>query len=164
MNKLELKELVQQVAEIQDLSPKKDPNIRLDDHAEELVRHDNTWIELNSKTNPTLGFKLVKLKEKHRLCELDCGDLVANQVVERRLAFTPEKHWRTRCQNCAKFVSPDGVGFIEGGHAVAAAYTRYFKGLPVHDFKVKPRNSGHNENSQEYLEIPTNDGIIRKYK
>lgn len=163
MDKKQLKEFIQTVAEIKELTPKKDPNIRLNDGEDESVRVGNEWVEINSKQNPTLGFKFIKLKEQHRLCELGCGDIVPNQIVERRLAFTPERHWRTRCQNCGCYVSPDGKGFIEGGHQVAAAYLRHFNGLknietPVEVIKFDPTTK------QEYEEIVTNNSIIRKYK
>ena len=70
------------------------------------------------KENPTLGFDLVKLKDKHSICQLGCGEVVTNQVIERRLATTPKKHWRTRCKNCDRYVGPDGQTFIKASHAV----------------------------------------------
>lgn len=163
MNNKQLKEFVQSVAEIKELTPKKDPSIRLDDNAEELVRVGDEWFEITAKSNPTLGFKFIKLKEQHRACELGCGDIVANQKIEKRLAFTPEKHWRTRCANCGCYVSPDGEGFIEGGHQIAAAYLRHFNSLkgietPEEVIKMNPTTK------QEYEEVVTSTGIIRRYK
>lgn len=163
MDNKQLKEFIKQVAEIEELKPKKDPTIRLDDDAEDLVRLGNEWVEVTAKSNPTLGFKFIKLKETHKVCELGCGDIVTNQVIEWRLAMSPEKHWRTRCNNCACYVSPDGKGFIQGGHAIAAAYARYFNSLkgidtPERVIKTNP------ENNQEYEEIVNNDSIIRVYK
>ena len=146
MDKNQLKELIKQVAEIEELKPKKDPAIRLDDNAEDIIRIGDEWVEITAKSNPTLGYKFIKLKDQHRLCELGCGDIVSNQVIERRLCFTPEKHWRTRCNNCGCYVSPDGQGFIEGGHQIATAFLRYFnafKGI-VQKEKLKP-NSEHSE-------------------
>lgn len=163
MEKKQLKDFIESVAEIKELSPKKDPAIRLDDGVDELVRYGNEWVELNSKANPTLGFKFIKLKDKHQACELGCGDIVTNQVIERRLAFTPQKHWRTRCQNCGCYVSPDGLGFIDGSHQVAAAFIRHFNSLkgietPEQVIKMDPATK------QEYEEIATKDSYIRKYK
>lgn len=163
MEKKQLKDFIESVAEIKELAPKKDPKIRLDDGVNELVRHGDEWVEINSKENPTLGFKFIKLKDKHQSCELGCGDIVTNQVIERRLALTPEKHWRTRCQNCGCYLSPDGQGFLEGGHQIQAAYVKYFnslKGIETTEqvIKINPISK------QEYEEIITNTGVIRKYK
>jgi hypothetical protein len=163
MENKQFKDFVQSVAEIKDLSPKKDPNVRLDADAEEKVRIGDEWIEITAKSNPTLGFKFIKLKEQHRACQLGCGDSVVNQVVEKRLAHTPEKHWRTRCANCGCYVSPDGLGFIEGSHQIQAAYLRHFnklKGVETVEQVIKLNPA----TQQEYEEIITNNGIIRKYK
>jgi len=132
MKKELFKSFIEQVAEIKELTPKKDPNIRQSEELEDQVRVGDEWIPLTNKSNPTLGFKVVKLKEQHRLCELGCGDIVSNQVIERRLAHTPQKHWRTRCNNCGCYVSPDGKGFIEGAHQVQAAYLKHFGVIKTH--------------------------------
>lgn len=131
MNNKEIKEFVQQVAVIKELKPATSPNIRLDDthHNEVLVGHQ--WIEINKETNPTLGFKLVKLKDKFKACELGCGEIVSNQVIESKVCTTPVPHWRTKCTNCDCFVSPDGKEFIKGGHAIQAAYSKHFNALGV---------------------------------
>lgn len=139
MDKKQIKEFIKQVAIIEEQKPKKDPNIRLDDDAEDLVRIGNEWVEVTAKSNPTLGFKFIKLKETHKVCELGCGDIVTNQVIEKRLCLTPEKHWRTKCNNCGCFVSPDGESFIEGGHQIQAAYIRHFNALRGIVEKVKPK-------------------------
>jgi hypothetical protein len=149
MDKNKLKEFIESVAEIQVKVPKKEPGIRQSDEDVDIVRVGNEWLPINAKSNPTLGFKFIKLKDTTRECQLGCGDQVINQVVERRLAMTPVKHWRTRCNNCGCYVSPDGIGFIEGGHQVAAAYMRYFNKQGFED---------------SVTEITTNDSIIRIYK
>lgn len=133
MDKNKLKEFIKEVAEIEELSPKKDPAVRLDNDAYDVVRVKDEWVEITAKSNPTLGFKFKKLKDRHAVCELGCGDIVSNQTVEKRLCHHPEKHWRTKCMTCGCFVSPDGEGFIEGAHQIQAAYIRYFnaiKGIP----------------------------------
>ena len=167
MDKKQFKQFVESVAEIKDLTPKKDPGIRLDNDAEDTCRVGDEWIEITAKSNPTLGFKFIKLKDVHRECQLGCGDMVSNQVVERRYALTPQRHWRTRCQNCGCYVSPDGKGFIEGGHQIAAAYIRYFNGQPV-TVETKqietPKGPARVTEYETHTETITNDGIIRQYK
>jgi hypothetical protein len=125
MDKNELKQRIEQVAVIKDLSPKKDPTIRLNDGVDECVRAGDDWVEINSKYNPTLGFEFIKLKEQHRLCELNCGDIVSNQVIEKRLCTSPETHWRTRCANCKRYVSPED-GTMVTQHEIQSITWRYY--------------------------------------
>lgn len=82
-------------------------------------------VTLTNQFNPTLGFELLKVKTTSRLCELGCGCIVENQVIERRLCTQPEKHWRIRC-NCGNYVNPKGDGFVKGGSQIAAAFISYF--------------------------------------
>lgn len=136
MDKQQLKDFVQSVAEIKELKPATSPTMRLDDTHQNDVKVGNNWIHINKESNPTLGFKFVKLKDNYRPCQLGCGDMVNNQVVESRVCSTPVPHWRTRCDSCGCFVSPDGQGFIEGAHQVQAAFMRYFRGEPVTKTKI----------------------------
>ena len=163
----QLKELIKTVAEIKELKPAKSPKhnrlatetiIEIDEDGEEYE------VVKEITENPTLGFQLVKLKEVARECQLGCGDMVVNQVVEKRFCSTPEKHWRTRCQNCGCYVSPDGEGFIEGSHVLYNAYVRHFnsiKGIETPEPKPIKFNP---VNKQEYEEIVINDTIIKRYK
>ena len=127
MNKKEIRDFVQTVAEIKDLVPIKSPTIRLDDTHQNLVRQGDEWHHLDQTTNHTLGFTLVKLKDQLRSCDIGCGMIIANQVIERRLAFTPQKHWRTRCQTCGKYRAPDGESLLEGSHLVHNAFLTWFR-------------------------------------
>lgn len=128
MDKNKLIELIKEVAEVKELKPVTSPTMRLDDTHQNDVKVGDKWIHINKESNPTLGIKFIKLKPKHRLCELGCGDIVSDQVIEKRLATHPQPHWRTRCSTCECFVSPDGKGFIKGGHQIQSAYMRWFKG------------------------------------
>lgn len=162
MDKNEFKKRLEEVAEIEILKPKKDPNIRLDDSAEDVVRVGDEWVELTSKVNPTLGFKFIKLKDNNQACELGCGKIVANQLIERRLCFSPKKHWRTRCSNCSCFVSPDGQSLVDGAHEIQRAYNRHFNAEKAQKEKPMPNRIG--DDGREYIEVVTNTSIIRKYK
>ena len=124
--KTEIKEFIQQHAEIKVVKPASDPNIRIDADAEDLVIYDGELIKLTSKENPTLGFKFIKLKDKFGVCEMGCGEVVANQVIEQRMVFTPKKHWRTRCATCNKYKSPDGKSIINNSATIQREYVRYF--------------------------------------
>lgn len=174
MDKKQFKEFIESVAEIKELKPTKTPNLRLDNDAEDVCRSGDEWLEITAQNNPTLGFKFLKLKDKQALCQLGCGDVVSNQIIEKRLCETPKRHWRTKCNSCGCFVSPDGVGFIEGGHAIQAAYMRHFnieknpnKKLEPVDIKFKGEDArqitGYDKDGREYIEIVTNNNVIRKY-
>lgn len=130
MDKQKFKDFLQEVAVIKELKPST-TGVRLDENSGGEVRYGNEWIEVGRHENPTLGFKFVKTKDKMKACELGCGDVVANQVIESKICVTPKPHWRTRCVNCDCFVSPDGKGFIKGGIQIQNAYTRYFRGEAI---------------------------------
>jgi len=82
--------------------------------------------KIKQDKNPTAGFELVKLKDRVGLCEMGCGELVKNQIIERRKSFTPIPHWRTYCKNCQCFLHPDGETIVKGGHKIQAIYSSYF--------------------------------------
>jgi hypothetical protein len=125
--KTEVKEFIEKHAEIKLLKPVSDPNIRVDPDNEETVIYNGELIRLSVDENPTLGFKFIKLKEKFDICKMGCGEVVANQIIERRLAFTPKKHWRIRCATCNKYQGPDGQSIISSSSGAQQAYIRYFK-------------------------------------
>lgn len=124
MDNKQIKDFVQSVAEIKELKPVTDGSRPPDDATE--VLYNGEWIEVSQKTNPTLGFKFIKLKDVERECMLGCERRVVNQKVEKRFVFTPVRHWRTRCASCQAYVHPNGEELIEGSHQVQAAFVRYF--------------------------------------
>lgn len=75
--------------------------------------------------NPTLGYVIVGLKERNAVCELGCGEVVSNQKIQKKLVFSPERHWRTYCTNCKKTVGPDGE-LIYGQMNAQNAFSKYF--------------------------------------
>jgi len=167
MDPKELRQKLEQVAELKDRKPLRSANHRpaieyiteVDEDGEEYQ------IPVEIKDNPTLGYELVKVKEQHRLCELGCGEVVTNQIIELRFVRTPQPHWRTRCRNCDCYVSPDGKGFIKGSHTVQNAYGRYFNSN-----KNNPKDESLSPGTvriveyDDYTEIVTNNNIIKRYK
>lgn len=154
MDKQKIKDFIAQHAEIKELKPVTNPGIRLDETHQNDVKVGDEWILINKDTNPTLGFKFVKLKENFKACELGCGDVVANQIVESKVCTTPVPHWRTKCTNCDCFVSPDGKGFIKGGHAIQAAYTKYFSEQGIkRDRHSKPKKTQTVSSANDPVEI-----------
>lgn len=63
------------------------------------------------KINEFEGYEIVKLKDNYKPCELDCGQVIKNQRVERQRMFYPEPHWRIKCRNCQQCIHPSGKGF-----------------------------------------------------
>jgi hypothetical protein len=136
MNKELFLSRLNQVAVLQKIKPKTNPPMskRV---AKPIVEQDTDSDEdqeeplelFGPDDNPTLGYELVKLKEVLRACDLGCGDSVSGQVVEKRFCTGPEPHWRTRCRTCGYYVSPDGKYFVDGAHAIAAEYVKYFNKL-----------------------------------
>lgn len=133
MDKNTLKELVAQVAEIKERKPLKGSNpkglgIEIVTEIDPVTGEEVEFTRQIPDVNETLGWEIVKLKEIPKLCELGCGDIVCNQVVERRFAETPKPHWKTRCQNCGCYLTPDGEGFVDNGHAIQALYYKHLIG------------------------------------
>jgi hypothetical protein len=89
---------------------------------EELIE----TFEVDEDSNPTTPIEIEDLKPIERLCELGCGKIVSNQVVEKRLSITPRRHWRTHCHTCHAFVHPDGVTIVEGAHKIQSIFMAYF--------------------------------------
>jgi hypothetical protein len=167
MNPKEFRQRLEELAVLKDRKPIKSPNYRpaieyiteVDEDGEEYQ------VPVQITENPTLGFDLIKVKEQHKVCELGCGEVVTDQIIEKRHAMTPKPHWRTRCKNCDCYVSPDGLGFIKGSHAVQNAYARHFNSTKV-VHKDEPEVPGTIQIIEyaEYTEIVTNNNIIRRYK
>jgi len=124
MENNELKQFVESVAEIKTITPKREGSVIGEP---EIVIRNGKVIELGDDENPTLGFKLIKLKDQIKACELGCGQTVKNQIIEKRMAFHPEAHWRTYCKQCKGYLHPDGVTIVKGGHRIQSIFLDYFK-------------------------------------
>ena len=116
------------VADIEYPSPKKDTARKTDDESIEVLFNDKLVV-LNNKSNPTLKPIIKKIKPITKICDLGCGDVIQDQIIEKRVCFTPITHWRTRCKTCGKYVSPDQSELIEGGHKIALLYITHFNSL-----------------------------------
>jgi predicted chitinase len=77
-----------------------------------------------SDYNETLGYSITGLKDNYRVCEIGCGAVVPNQVIEKKLVTTPIKHWRTHCKACHKTRAPDGT--MMSSPQAQQAYIRHF--------------------------------------
>ena len=64
------------------------------------------------ETEATLDIEIKKLKAKYAECELGCGELVKNQVIESYRMTFPVDHMRIRCVNCKMCKHPNGKDLI----------------------------------------------------
>ena len=175
------KEQLEQLAEIRDRKPVRNsgqrPAIEYITEIDEFGEEYSVPVEI--KHNDTLGFELVKLRDQHKICELGCGDVVTNQVIQKRLCSSPKPHWRTRCDNCSGWQNPTSTGIIKGAHAIQNAYVEFFnlnkKSSKSHvsqmpeipdtpDIPGEPRTYSGTEDGRDYTETTTNHSIIRRYK
>ena len=72
--------------------------------------------------NITVPKKIKSIKHQPKLCDLGCGDIVVNQVIEKTFHFWPTSHWRTKCTNCQHYVHPQDGRLVKGVHAFQAYY------------------------------------------
>lgn len=49
--------------------------------------------------------KIQSISYEDQPCE-DCGKLVNNRIIEKRMSHSPVPHYRTRCQNCKLIYNP----------------------------------------------------------
>lgn len=124
----ELKEFLTSIGEIEDLTPKTSPEVRQGDEVNE-VKYQTEFIEINRHHNPSLGFKLKKLNDHVQACEIGCGKIVANQVIEYRFVNPDEKRFRIKCTNCGKYKHPERDGIIEQSALVQTVFANYRKSL-----------------------------------
>lgn len=127
MDRKQFQEQIEQLAQVEPVKPKLVTNIKqsADDPPSE-VKFGDEFITVSRFDNPTLGLKLKQLKTKPRICELGCGNLVKNQVIERRVYTEPELHWRTKCTNCKKTLGPTGE-LIHDNKQVYPIFLSYFR-------------------------------------
>jgi len=152
-NKL-LKEFIASVADIKELKPVTDGSRPPEDGTQ--VVYQGQWIEIDRKNNPSLGFKFIRLKPVQRLCQLGCGDIVPDQVIERRHVQYPHPHWKTRCATCHKYLMPTGELALNSGSAQRA----YHAWANSQGAVSEPHITEH----EDHTEIITNNSIIKKYR
>lgn len=59
--------------------------------------------------NITIPRKVKGVKREPKLCELGCGKIAVDQVVDITFQKYPEKHWRKKCNFCQYYQLPDGT-------------------------------------------------------
>jgi hypothetical protein len=173
MNKDEYRRRLEELAIIKDIKPVKTAmhNRRAIESVTEYDEDGEPYEVFKEVTeNPTLGFELVKIKDRIDSCELGCGVIATNQVIEKRFCSHPVPHWRTRCANCQKYVSPDGKQFINGGAQIVREFVKFFKqqGIDIPNEKTNPIIG---EQVQPVLDmqmhnsvVEYNDGVERRPK
>lgn len=59
--------------------------------------------------NITAPRKMKCIKKEPRLCELGCGKIAVDQVIDIKIQRYPEKHWIKKCNFCQYYQLPDGT-------------------------------------------------------
>lgn len=116
MDKEQFRQFLEGVAEIQDMNDygpsgcSRGPNANKVQFVTRIeVDEDGEEIEVTEEIprhDPYIGIVVKRLKPITKPCQLGCGKVVDDQVIEQRLIMTPFKHYRTRCNNCSHYLSP----------------------------------------------------------
>ena len=93
---------------------------------EVIVWRNGQAIEIDDTDNPTLYYKIKKLKSDVRKCD-DCSKKVKNRTVTKKLYAYPVKHWRKLCNNCNMFEHPDSGKYCLVGASTQNVYIQYLK-------------------------------------
>ena len=130
-------EKLQEVAEVEFRAPK---TIKEDHDTEsplEPVRYNGEIVYINRDTNPTLGVKVKKIKPSIQACQMGCGEIITNQIIESRYVLTPYRHWRERCGNCGKYTHPSGEGFVEDSKLIYQEECKWLNKIGLDNIKNK---------------------------
>jgi hypothetical protein len=135
MDAKKLKELVKQVAVVLDsnqIGPNGNVLAKPKPKYKKIVRivenefgDQEELVEEESNVNETLPWILKELKPIEKLCEIGCGKIIADQIVDKKFYHSPVPHWRTSCRKCQKAVGPKGE-LITGSVHIQNAYFKHF--------------------------------------
>ena len=89
----------------------------------EIWRNGQSFV-VSKDYNPTVNYKIKKLKPKTQRCE-DCNLIVEDRVVIRKTYSFPETYWRTNCQNCRRTKNPETGEFDIDFDSVGAFFNSY---------------------------------------
>ena len=92
------------------------------DEALDEITHDSRMVV--NGINITIPKKIKSIKHQPKLCELNCGQMLINQKIERSYHSWPEPHWRTKCTNCQHYLHPEGDRLVKGVHEFKSYYQR----------------------------------------
>jgi hypothetical protein len=92
------------------------------DEALDEITHDSRMVV--DGVNITIPKKIKSIKHQPKLCELNCGQMLINQKIERSYHSWPEPHWRTKCTNCQHYLHPKGDRLVKGVHEFKLYYQR----------------------------------------
>jgi hypothetical protein len=86
------------------------------------VVHDSRMVV--NGVNITIPKTIKAIKHQPKLCELNCGQMVINQKIERSWHSWPEPHWRTKCTNCQHYLHPNGKELVKGINNFKSYYSK----------------------------------------
>lgn len=125
MDKNKIAEILDQLVEWQEPKPMDDKMVMQDinatrrhlrklGHDEDAIEEVLKQIEEDSSmivdgVNITIPKRIKRRKPQAKLCELGCGKIAVDQVVEISYHTTPYKHKRERCKFCQYYKLEDGT-------------------------------------------------------
>lgn len=98
---------LEELAELRVISPSRTAHVREATEPIDIFREGQEF-EISHDSNPTLTTEIIKLKNTRRPCD-DCGNIVDNRRVERRLYTSFRPHWREECMSCHRYRDANGL-------------------------------------------------------
>jgi hypothetical protein len=120
------KQKLEQFAELKQLKVARSAG-RAEATEPEVIERGGESFTIELDDNPTIGWGIKKLKPRIEVCS-DCNKTVTNRVIQHKLYFIPEKHWRENCQNCQKIKDPFTNEFTVTTARSYAIYSAFLEG------------------------------------
>jgi hypothetical protein len=91
-----------------------------------IVWRNGQEYEIDDKANPTLYYRIKKIKNNVRKCE-DCGRRVKERIVTKKLLSFPVVHWRQSCNTCKMYQHPETGDYCLVGLATQSVWLSWLK-------------------------------------
>jgi len=124
MDPKEFKQRLEQFAELEIIKARALPQRSPEETV--TIWRNGEQVAIDDDNNPTLTYKVKSLKQESQPCD-DCGKIVLNRVVVKKLLTYPIKHWRNHCNNCNSTQDPRTGEYRLKGAASNNAWTRFLK-------------------------------------
>jgi hypothetical protein len=124
MDPKEFKQRLEELAELEVIKAKALPQRAPEETV--TVWRNGEEVAIDDDNNPTLTYKVKKLKQEKQPC-VDCGKSVANRTVVRKLLNYPATHWRNHCNNCNSTQDPRTGEYRLKGAASYNVWNQFIK-------------------------------------
>jgi hypothetical protein len=124
MDSKEFKQRLEEFAELEIIKARALPQRSPEETV--TVWRNGEQVAIEDDNNPTLMYRVKKLKQDKTAC-VDCGKLVVNRVVVKKLLTFPIRHWRNHCNHCNSTQDPRTGEYKLKGAASNNAWTQFLK-------------------------------------